>query len=161
MYICIVMAKEIEKKFIVTGTDYRNEAFKSTEIVQGYISSDPKRTVRVRVKGEEAFLTVKGLNTGMVRDEWEYPIPISDAREMLVKLCDKVISKIRYEVSHGGLVWEIDEFQGKLSGLVIAEVELPSADSRIVTYPHFVGMDVTGDKRYYNSNLVSLDCPPE
>lgn len=155
------MAKEIEKKFLVQGEEYKNQSFKMTEITQGYLCSNPESTVRVRIKGDNAFLTVKGLTIGNVRDEWEYSIPLTDAWEMIDRLCDCVLRKNRYEVNHGGLIWEIDEFKGRLSGLVLVEVELPSSDYVIQSYPTFVGKDVTNDCRYYNSCLVNMEQPPE
>ena len=154
------MAKEIEKKYIVIDDTYRLIADSATVIKQGYLSIDPQRTVRVRVKGANAYVTIKGITQGFVRDEWEYGIPLADAVDMLDKLCDNVISKIRYEVNFGGLTWEIDEFQEKLLGLVVAEVELPDVGYKITSYPAFIGKEVTDDSRYYNSVLSTLDSPP-
>lgn len=154
------MAKEIEKKYIVIDDTYRQIAARSTVIRQGYLSTDPLRTVRVRVKGANAYVTIKGLTQGYMRDEWEYGIPLADAEDMLDRLCDNIISKIRYEVNIGGLTWEVDEFQGKLQGLVVAEVELPDVAYKITSYPAFIGKEVTDDPRYYNSVLSTLDCPP-
>lgn len=161
MYICTIMAKEIERKYLVTNSAYREAAVSSTPIRQGYLSRDPARTVRIRLKGDRAYLTVKGFTHGCVRDEWEYPIPVADAREMLDSLADgMVLSKTRYVVPVGDLAWEVDEFHGSLAGLVVAEVELPSADCVIDVLPAFVGREVTGDSRYYNSSLAEGIIPP-
>ncbi|MCM1449499.1 MAG: CYTH domain-containing protein [Clostridiales bacterium] len=151
------MAKEIERKFLVVDKSYRELATDTVEIKQGYISRDPQRTVRVRIKGSNAYITVKGITEGCTRDEWEFPIDIDDARQMLQRVCQgRIIDKTRYIVPVGQLVWEIDEFHRELSPLVVAEVELPSPDYVIDDYmPCFVGREVTGDKRYYNSMLGS------
>lgn len=150
------MAKEIERKFLVTDESYAEMACKSEKIAQGYISLHPKRTVRIRIKGDRAFLTVKGLNSGAVRDEWEYPVPESDAREMLAAVTEgTVIEKMRFYVDWKGHRWEIDRFEGTLSGLTIAEVELADADET-VELPPFIGEEVTGDPRFYNSSLAAL-----
>lgn len=149
------MAKEIERKFLVVDDGYKEMAIKSYDIIQGYLNVDPERTVRVRVKGDHAFLTIKGITQGCERDEWEYEIPITDAREMLHKLCSStLLSKTRFIVPQGRLTWEVDEFHGRHEGLVIAEVELPSAEMSLEEVPSFVGVEVTGDSRYYNSELV-------
>ena len=147
------MAKEIERKFLVQNCDYRHMAVESCHIEQGYLNRDIDATVRVRIRDDKAFLTVKGRNHGVVRDEWEYAIPADDARSML-RTCARgnIIEKRRYIVPFDGLTWEVDEFEGAHAGLVIAEVELPSADAD-VTLPSFIGAEVTGDPRYYNSNL--------
>lgn len=153
------MAQEIERKFLVTNGSYRTLAVRSLRIEQGYLASyDPatgtKATVRVRIAGNSAFLTVKSPNHGAVRGEWEYEIPVEEAREML-PLCAKVIRKRRYFVPSGDLVWEVDEFAHPLAPLVIAEVELPSATTAILSVPPFVGTEVTGDPEYYNSNIAN------
>ncbi len=147
------MAKEIERKFLVKNTSYREMSVERKDIEQGYLNREPRATVRVRIVGSEARLTVKGLNDGAVRDEWEYAVPVSDAREMIDRCASgRVIVKTRYIVPFGGLTWEVDEFGGSLAGLVVAEVELPSADAD-PALPPFVGEEVTGDPRYYNSSL--------
>lgn len=149
------MGKEIERKFLVINENYRSQSTAAYDIMQGYISTDPCRTVRVRIKGDRAFITVKGITEGCKRDEWEYEIPLVDAREMLERLCGtSVLSKTRYIVPCGLLNWEVDEFHGLHEGLVVAEVELPDAGSDIGPLPDFVGREVTGDTRYYNSSLV-------
>lgn len=151
------MAKEIERKFLVNGSDYRREAVRSTDMEQGYLSTLPKATVRVRISGERAFITVKGLNNGAERNEWEYEIPAEDARQILQECSvSTIIKKTRYIVpAENGLSWEVDEFHGAHEGLVLAEIELPSADYP-VALPRFIGEEVTGDPRYYNSTLASV-----
>ena len=150
------MAKEIERKFLVNGTAYRAMATGSHRIVQGYLSTDPDSTVRIRVRDNEAFLTVKSRNRGAVRDEWEYRIPVDDALDMLAT-CHRgrLIEKTRYLVPSAdgcGLVWEVDEFHGCHQGLTVAEIELPSPDTAF-SRPGFIGDEVTGDPAYYNSSL--------
>lgn len=153
------MAKEIERKFLVTDDSYRDMSARSVEVMQGYLSTRKEATVRVRIWGDCGYLTVKGANAGAVRDEWEYAVPVADAREMLERLASgTVIAKTRHIVEYGGRTWEVDEFHGSLSGLVVAEVELPS-ESAAVELPPFVGQEVTGDPRYYNSNLASQGAP--
>lgn len=147
------MAKEIERKFLVTDQKYKNLANREEDIAQGYISVDPDRTVRVRIKGCKAYLTVKTRNHGMTRNEWEYSVPVADAREMLAECCGNILSKTRYYVPAGnGLTWEIDEFHGVHEGLTVAEIELP-AENAAFSLPAFIGKEVTGDPAYYNSSL--------
>lgn len=155
------MALEIERKFLVTDCSYRDLATSHCDIMQGYLSADPSCTVRVRLKGDAGFITVKGLTRGCTRHEWEFPIDAAAAREMLTALCPHYIDKTRYLVSAGELTWEVDEFHGPLQGLVVAEVELPSADTGLGTLPPFVGREVTDDARYYNSQLASATAPPQ
>lgn len=148
------MAKEIERKFLVTDTSYREAATASIGIAQGYLCREPDTTVRIRVADNCGYITVKSRNHGATRHEWEYPISVDDAREMLA-LCSGVLSKTRYIVpDSAGLVWEVDEFGGALSGLVVAEIELPSEDTPFAI-PPFVGREVTGEPEYYNSNLAA------
>lgn len=148
------MAKEIERKFLVVSHDYRSMASESIPMRQTYLSEAPAPTVRIRVGGSRAWLTVKGLNHGIERDEWEYEVPVEDADAMAERLVGGWgIDKIRYIVQYGGWRWEVDEFHGHLEGLVIAEVEMPSEDCN-PTLPPFVGEEVTGDVRYYNSSLA-------
>ena len=150
------MAKEIERKYLVTGDSYRSMARKADTIRQCYLSSDPERTVRLRVRDGKGFITVKGLNSGAVRNEWEYEIPASDAEEMAQALAGGwAIDKTRYLVDYGGFVWEVDEFHGRLEGLVVAEIELPSETTQFAL-PPFAGKDVTGNPAYYNSTLAGL-----
>lgn len=146
------MAKEIERKFLVKDDTYKAFATRSCNMAQGYLSTDIDATVRVRVSGRSAWLTVKSRNSGAVRDEWEYAIPLADARQMLEICKGKVIEKTRYYVPSGNLIWEVDEYHGVHDGIVVAEIELPSADHP-VTLPPFVAEEVTGDSRYYNSTL--------
>jgi CYTH domain-containing protein len=143
---------EIERKFLVSRTDWRQD--NGINYSQGYLNLDKERTVRVRVTEKQAFLSVKGITKGMSRMEFEYEIPAGDA-EQLLKLCEgSVIQKIRYTVIRKGLKWEIDEFLGDNKGLVIAEVELSSED-QIFDKPEWLGMEVTTDQRYINSNLAA------
>ena len=147
------MAQEIERKFLVAG-DFKADAFKSTRIIQGYLSSVPERTVRVRVKGDKGFITIKGIGSqsGASRFEWEKEIPTEEA-EQLLAICEPgVIDKTRYLVKSGEHTFEVDEFYGDNAGLTLAEVELKSEDEEFAS-PEWVGAEVTGIKRYYNSHL--------
>ena len=147
------MAQEIERKFLVDG-DFRSEAFKAVRITQGYLSSVPERTVRVRVKDDKGYITVKGVGdeSGVSRFEWEKEIPVDDARELL-RICEPgVIDKTRYLVKVGIHTFEVDEFYGDNEGLTVAEVEL-SDPNEAFGKPSWLGEEVTGDKRYYNSFL--------
>lgn len=147
------MAIEIERKFLVADLDAALAGAVACErIAQGYLSADPEATVRVRIRGERGFLTVKSRNRGAERGEWEYEIPESDARELLGLSQTPIIDKVRHRVPFGGLVWEVDVFS-RPAGLVLAEVELPRADVS-VCLPPWVGADVTSDARYFNSNLA-------
>ncbi len=148
------MAKEIERKFLVKDKSYRQLADNAYEIQQAYITTEPTRTVRVRIKESKAFLTVKTRNEGCVRNEWEFEIDIQSAREMISLCCGNHIHKTRYCVeSSDGYIWEVDEFHGSQEGLVVAEIELPTANSNFIL-PSFIGEEVTGDPRYYNSSLA-------
>lgn len=150
------MAQEIERKFLVSG-EYKSMATEHIRITQGYISSAHGRTVRVRMAGKKAFLTIKGASNdaGTSRFEWEKPIEPDDARE-LMKLCEPgMIDKIRHIVPYGGHRFEVDEFFGENEGLVVAEVELTSEDEAFER-PPFLDKEVTGDRRYYNSSLTKL-----
>ncbi|WP_378180911.1 CYTH domain-containing protein [Aquimarina sp. SS2-1] len=145
---------EIERKFLVTSESYQQEATKSTLIVQGFLNTDPARTVRVRIKGKQAFITVKGIGnaSGTTRFEWEKEIPVHEA-EALIKICEKgVIEKVRYEILSGKHTIEVDEFLGKNKGLTIAEIEL-SDEHEDFLKPDWLGKEVTGDSRYYNAQL--------
>ena len=145
---------EIERKFLVTSNDFLKTFTKQNRIVQGYLSSDPKRTVRIRLKGENGYLTIKGESneSGLSRFEWEKEISYSDA-EKLFSLCEKgVIDKIRYEVIVGIHIYEVDVFANENEGLIIAEIEL-SAENESFEKPIWLGEEVTGDIRYYNSHL--------
>lgn len=148
------MAKEIERKFLVKDDSYKDVASGKKHIIQGYLSTEIKATIRVRIVDDNAFLTVKGKNDGAVRDEWEYPIPVKDATEMLDRLTTgTVIEKTRYIVDYEGKRWEIDSFKSPVAGLVVAEIELTSADERFAI-PPFIGKEVTGDPAYYNSAIA-------
>ncbi len=121
---------------------------------QGYLSSARERVVRVRIEGEQAMLTIKGANVGATRGEWEYPIPLADAAELLDGLCEQpLIEKYRHRIEHAGMVWEVDEFLGANAGLVVAEIELASEDQPFEK-PDWIGAEVSGDARYYNANLI-------
>lgn len=145
---------EIERKFLITSAAYKKEAFSQNRIKQGYLSSVPERTVRVRVKGNKAYITIKGISnaTGMSRFEWEKEIPVNEAENLLL-LCEKgIIDKTRFEVKIGIHTYEVDEFYGENEGLVIAEIELQS-ENETFEKPSWLGKEVTNDKRYYNSYL--------
>lgn len=148
------MAQEIERKFLVKG-DFKQDASKETRITQGYLSSVPERTVRVRIKGDKGFITIKGIGSasGASRFEWEKEIPVEEV-ESLLQLCEPgVIDKTRYLVKSGTHTFEVDEFYGDNKGLVVAELELKSEDESFVR-PAWLGEEVTGDARYYNSMLM-------
>lgn len=145
---------EIERKYRVTGSSYRQLATRCTYYKQGYISATPEATVRIRIAGDQAFITIKGATTGCSRQEYEYPIPVADASQMLDTLClSGLIEKKRYLCPHAGHTWEIDEFLGENDGLTVAEIEL-SSESESFELPSFIGEEITGDTRYYNSNLA-------
>lgn len=147
------MAIEIERKFLVVGSMWRSLAI-GVPYAQGYISGARGRTVRVRIAGDQGYLTIKGASEGISRLEFEYAIPLADAQEMLNRLCDRpIIEKHRYKIPWGDLVWEVDEFQGDNQGLILAEVEL-SAPDQPIALPDWIGTEVSHDSRYYNSNLV-------
>lgn len=148
------MGQEIERKFLVTATTYRDLA-KGTHYKQGYLNSQKERVVRVRTIDETGFMTVKGLTKGATRLEYEYEIPAKDADELLELLCEQpIIDKHRFKVPMDGFVWEIDEFHGENEGLTVAEIELASEDQTF-NKPDWIGEEVTGDPRFYNSNLIA------
>jgi len=145
---------EIERKYLVNSLAFKDEAFTQNDIAQGYLNSNPERTVRIRVKGNKGFITIKGMGneSGASRLEWEQEIPVEDAKTLL-KLCEKgAIEKTRYEVKSGQNIIEIDEFHGDNEGLIIAEIELENENDSIEK-PNWLGKEVTGDERYYNSYL--------
>ncbi|HIK28142.1 MAG: CYTH domain-containing protein [Oscillatoriaceae bacterium SKW80] len=147
------MATEIERKFLVKGDKWRALAT-GTLYRQGYIRTTSKTTVRVRVVGDKGYLTIKGKNQGNSRAEFEYPIPVEDAQEMLDKLCERpLIEKTRYKIKIGEVTWEIDEFAGENQGLIIAEVELTD-ENQILELPEWIGEEVSQDPRYFNANLA-------
>lgn len=151
------MALEIERKYLVINESYREMAIEKRHIAQGYLSTDPDKTVRVRIAGTRAFLTVKSRNQGDVRHEWEYEIPVSDAEEMLELCTGTVLAKWRYIVPFEGWTWEVDEYENNHAGLVVAEVEIDNPD-RKVPLPSFAGEEVTGMPEYYNSTLALHAC---
>ena len=155
------MAQEIERKFLVVSDGWRPLVTRSTAFRQGYLSSNGKATVRVRSRDDaDALLTLKGAAQGLVRAEYEYVIPIADARELLTLAEPHVIEKTRHIVPFGGLSWEIDVFAGKHAGLVMAEVELQAPEQQ-VELPDWVGAEVSYDDRYANASLSRAAGPPE
>ena len=149
------MAIEIERKFIVTDDSYKAMAFSSDRIAQGYICREGGNSARVRIRGNKGYITIKGpsLDGGLSRFEWEKEIPVTEAQDLL-KLCHGgIIDKIRHLVKCGEHIFEVDEFFGDNEGLVVAEVELEDAGETFEK-PAFIGQEVTGDKRYYNSRLT-------
>lgn len=148
------MTVEIERKFLVNSNDFKKEASKSYSIKQGFLNSHEERTVRVRLKNDKGYLTIKGKSSedGLVRFEWETEITKQEAEQLLALCEDGIIDKIRYEVNFGNHTFEIDEFFGENDGLVIAEVELQSTNEDF-NKPEWLGIEVTGDIRYYNSQL--------
>lgn len=147
------MGVEIERKFLLKGDAWRGLG---TPVLlrQGYLCSDPARTVRVRIEGDQGSLTVKGKSTGATRGEWEYAIPVLEAAELLDTLCERpLIEKYRRRIEHAGHVWEVDDFLGANAGLVLAEIELASEDETF-DKPDWIGTEVTGDTRYFNSSLI-------
>jgi adenylate cyclase len=146
---------EIERKFLVTSHDFKAAAFTKNRIAQGYLSVVPERNVRIRIKGDKGFLTIKGVSSdsGLTRFEWEKEIPVDEAIALL-KLCEKgIIDKTRFEVKIGSHVFEVDEFYGENEGLIIAEIELKS-ETETFKKPTWLGQEVTADHRYYNSFLT-------
>jgi CYTH domain-containing protein len=147
------MGKEIERKFLIQSDSWRALA-KGTKYRQGYLNSAKERVVRVRTIDDKGFLTIKGITTGASRVEYEYEIPESEAKAMLDELCEKpLIEKNRYKIEYRGFIWEVDEFFGENQGLVVAEVELESEDQSYEK-PDWIGEEVTGDPKYFNSNLI-------
>ncbi|MCD4697849.1 MAG: CYTH domain-containing protein [Bacteroidales bacterium] len=149
------MGKEIERKFLI-----KNENFKKLTTgvlcIQGFLSTTKERVVRIRVMGEKAYLTIKGISKGATRTEFEYEIPVKDAEKMLLEMCLKpIIKKYRYHINYKGNIWEVDEFIEENKGLVIAEIEVQCEDD-IIDIPSWVGKEVTGNPRYYNANLINL-----
>lgn len=148
------MGIEIERKFLVATKSWRDEVEASVAMVQGYLAETDSCSVRVRIAGESATLNFKGMTFGSSRHEFEYPIPVAEAREMLERFCgERIIEKVRHHVRDGDYLWEVDEFGGANRGLVVAEVELASEDDSL-SPPPWVGREVTDDPRYYNIRLV-------
>lgn len=154
------MPLEIERKFLVKDESYKSIASVSVNIEQGYLCREPEKTVRVRIKGERGFLTVKGITRNASREEYEYEIPFQDAVSIL-RLCGgDILSKTRWYVNEGRYVWEVDEFHGALEGLTVAEIELTDVNDTF-ELPAFIGREVTDDARYYNSALIGASQVPE
>lgn len=148
---------EIERKFLISSNQFKEHAISKTRIVQGFLSTHADRTVRVRVKGKQGYITIKGRSntSGTTRFEWEKEIPLKEA-EALLTLCEQgVIEKARFEIPFGNHVFEVDEFYGLNEGLIIAEVEL-NTENESFQKPKWLGTEVTGDVRYYNSQLSKL-----
>jgi adenylate cyclase len=147
------MGVEIERKFLLANDAWRGLGG-ATPMRQGYLVADPVRTVRVRIEGARAVITVKGKSSGASRGEWEYEIPVADALELLDGLCEQPqVDKIRHRIDYAGHTWEVDEFLGINAGLVVAEIEL-GAEDEAFDKPDWIGQEVTGDVRYYNSSLI-------
>ena len=147
------MGVEIERKFLVRGDRWRTLG-QGVLLRQGYLSSAPERTVRVRIEGDSAMLTIKGKSSGATRSEWEYPIPLADAQAFLDGLCERpIIEKKRYRIPFDGMVWEVDEFFGENADLVVAEIELTSEEQAFAK-PDWIAEEVTQDPRYFNSSLI-------
>lgn len=149
------MSVEIEHKYLTSNDSYKEMAVSSQRISQGYLSRDKERTVRIRTKDDKGYITVKTKNVGDARNEFEYEIPFADAAALLKVCLPPVIQKTRYLVSFGDFLWEIDEFEGALEGVTLAEIELPDSNTRY-PLPSFVGENVTGKPEYYNSNIHRL-----
>jgi adenylate cyclase len=144
---------EIERKFLLKGDAWRTLA-QPVLLRQGYLSVDPARTVRVRIEGAAGTLTIKGKNSGATRGEWEYPVPVPEAAELLDTLCQRpLVEKYRWRIEYQGHTWEVDEFLGENAGLAVAEIELAREDEAF-DKPDWIGEEVTGDARYYNSSLI-------
>ena len=147
------MGTEIERKFLLIGDSWRSLAT-GTKYRQGYLNSTKERVVRVRTIDDDGFLTIKGITTGATRVEYEYKIPKKDATEMLDELCEKpIIEKNRYKIDFAGFTWEVDEFYGENQGLIVAEIELENEEQPFEK-PEWIGDEVTGDPKYFNSNLI-------
>lgn len=148
------MAQEIERKFLVQG-EFKSQAFQAERIIQGYLSSQPERTVRVRIRGDRGFLTIKGKSSenGVSRYEWEKEIPLAEALELMSLTEPGRIDKTRYLVRKGEHIFEVDEFYGENEGLILAEVELKD-ENEVFEKPEWLGTEVTGDLRYYNAMLT-------
>ena len=145
---------EIERKFLVTSTEFLSESIRSNRIVQGYLNSNLERTVRVRIKGTQGFITIKGKGneSGTTRFEWEKEIEVTEAEQLLLLCEDGVIDKVRYEIPFGKHLYEVDVFEGDNKGLIIAEIELED-ENESFEKPNWLGEEVTGDDRYYNASL--------
>jgi adenylate cyclase len=148
------MPKEIERKYLVNKPKWEKTSKPKGQLYrQGYIMTDPKKTIRVRLTETKGFLTIKGLSVGATRPEYEYEIPVEEAKELLDNFTVSELSKIRYKINFQGKIWEVDEFLGANEGLIVAEIELTSEDE-IFEKPDWVGKEVTGEDKYYNSSLT-------
>jgi CYTH domain-containing protein len=145
---------EIERKFLVTSTEFLSESIQSNRIVQGYLNSNPERTVRIRIKGTQGFITIKGKGneSGTTRFEWEKEIEVTEAEQLLLLCEDGVIDKMRYEIPFGKHLYEVDVFEGDNKGLIIAEIELED-ENESFEKPIWLGAEVTGDEHYYNASI--------
>jgi adenylate cyclase len=152
-----LMAIEIERQFLVKNDSWRSSADNGVRIRQGYLCTEPDRIVRVRIKGDNAFLTIKGRPVGAARAEYEYPIPLADAEEIIKRSEGFVIDKTRYNLMFEGRLWEVDIFHGENEGLIMAEVELEAEDAAVII-PGWAGIEITDDHRYDNSNLALTPC---
>jgi adenylate cyclase len=147
------MATETERKFLLSNSGWRDKVFAKKEMAQGYLTTNPERTVRVRISNQKGYITIKGKTQGNTRPEFEYAIPVADA-EQLIKLCEKpLIVKTRHLVRWAGKVWEIDEFHGVNKGLIVVEVELTNPDEHI-DLPAWAGQEVSHLRRYFNASLI-------
>lgn len=146
------MPAEIERKFLLASESWRNAITQSLRITQGYLSRDPERTVRVRISGEQAWMTIKGKTKGISRSEIEFPLPVETAQELIPLCFQPFIDKTRHIVLHEGSRWEIDEFHGANAGLIVAEIELPSEET-VFARPEWLGDEVSHDFRYSNASL--------
>lgn len=144
--------QETERKFLVDKMKW-NPTESGTKIIQGYLSDDPERTVRVRIYGEQAFISIKGITTGFTRDEFEYQIPLDEAKQLIKLSIYEPVEKIRYEQKENGFIWEIDVFKGKNNGLIVAEIELEH-ELIDIEIPQWVQKEVTDEKRFYNLMLA-------
>lgn len=148
------MSLEIERKFLVISDEWRESADEGITFCQGYLSRTPEATVRVRMEGDNSFLTIKGPLKGIVRSEFEYPIPLEDVEKLLGLCTTPLVIKKRYRIRYKKMLWEVDEFHGENEGLILAEIELPTPETAIAL-PPWVGKEVSGEMRYYNSNLAT------
>jgi adenylate cyclase len=147
------MGVEIERKYLLDLEKWKAMDKPAPKFLrQGYMVKEPSKTIRIRIADEDGYITIKGKSTGASRSEYEYPLPLADAMELLNDFCDAVITKNRYEIEFAGKLWEVDEFMGDNEGLYIAEIELDD-EAELFELPEWVDKEVTGDKKYYNSNL--------
>lgn len=148
------MAVEIERKFLLTGDSWKSSADGGTHYSQGYLVGSKDASVRIRIEGSQAYINIKSATIDITRQEYQYEIPVADAKEMLETLCEKpLISKVRYHINHDSHLWEIDVFSGENQGLIVAEIELSDINEEF-SKPDWLGQEVSDDVRYYNVNLV-------